>query len=234
MFLVSKHIILFCVIILKSNCFIVEDNKALQDTVAANIVSLFTSHNIIFHFENCTEQKVGSIIYKADIGGSILIANYDMPILNQSTVIHRPTGYKFLHVVLLTNYSRFIKYTNSSRFSFHYLDIILIVTNLDVENDGNNTDIMNPEYNIWLRHVQRAGAFFILEMFNFTVYNVCFYCGKKFGIWQKVADLSEITNDYYGDVRTLMNDIYKNQFKDFNGHVFDLGYTLYQPFFWCE
>lgn len=218
----------------KINGFIYENVQLVESSLIANIISQFSEHDIIFHYDNMTKSQVDSIIPKANIDGTILLGNYDVKSQSnyQSSAVVRPIGYKFLHVILLENYSRFNEYTNGSRFSFHYLDIILVITNRTV--DFNETASEGGHFPVYLRNIHRAGAFFILNLYNFVVYNVCFYCSEKFGIWQEVIDLTDLTVDYNPSIRNVLMTIYENQFKDFNGHVFPVGYAMYKPYFWCR
>lgn len=229
--MISSFTLFVAIFTLATFSFDIEDKLFLQNSLISNVIDQFNGHNIIYHYDNSSIHRIDKIASKIQMNASFLMINYDLSrgvACNKRKMIRRPIGFKFLHIVLLNNYSRFAEYTRTSRYSFDYLDIIFVLANLNA-----NNETVIGEFDVILYNVHRAGAFFILDVWNFLLYHVCFYCGDNFAKWQMLADLTDIIPDYYSNVKSLVQNIYENQFNDFNGHVFKIGYAVYEPFFWC-
>lgn len=77
-----------------------------ENIVVTQVMKQFKAYNIIFHFDNFTKSDVGFIMKNIRTAESYFTVNYDMK-PNNSTVLLRPTGYMFLHIILLQDYKRF-------------------------------------------------------------------------------------------------------------------------------
>lgn len=224
--------ILYCLTISQCLCLFVDYNWEIKNDITSTLISQFTNHSVIFHYDSSTSNRIDSIVANANISNNIIMRNYDVLrkqiIVNKKWkfIVNRPVGYKFLHVVLLENYVRFSVYTSSCKLSIQPLDVILVVTNL---HDNKTKD----HFQVFIENVNRTGAFFIANMWNNVLYSICFYCGKNWGQWKPIADVSNTSDDSYVKIKKIIEDIYHNQFKNFHRHVFAVGYAVYKPFFWC-
>lgn len=235
--MMTQSVVLLVLCALGSYSFIVDNEDTLRDNTTANVISMFTEHDILFHYDNTSRDCVDSIINKIVYRNSsiILMANYDVSheadddTSFKSINFIRPIGYKFLHVVMLFNYSNFEKYTASSIQSFEYLDIVLVVKPFDGTHAYNLTD-----FDIFIENVNRAGTFFLFDVWNFTLYNNCYYCGERAYVWAPIANLANATDEDFLFAKIMVTNIYENEFTNFSGHVFAVGYTTYKPFFWCQ
>lgn len=223
--MISYFILIGTIFILRTYSFDIESKILLENKVISSVIEQFYEHNIIYHYDNTSKHKIFEIGHRTKVNCSILMINYDSS-RKQSTMISRPNGYKFLHIILLKNYRRINEFTKKSKQSVNNLDIIFVLVHL---NSANKAKFKGVLYNL-----HKVGAFFILNVKSFSLYHVCFYCGKKIEKWQKLTDLTDNISDYYNNVKSLAQKIYKNQFRDFNGHIFKVGYTTYKPFYWHQ
>lgn len=183
-------------------------------------------HNIIFHYDNQTQTRLYSIISETVTNASYVMINYD----SLQRILLRPTGNKFIHVVLLANYTRFKNYEHANKSPMEYADILLFIINLRVENSKVN---QTGEFELWEGDfLDTAGGLFILYSNNLTLYTMCFYCGDETEILRKIEELRKEEKD--GKIHVPALHGYINKYTDFKGYPFRIGYTNYKPFFWCE
>lgn len=187
----------------------------------ANIISSFKHFGIMFHCDNYSKTAVDILHNAFQIDTMTVIFNYDVV----STQRIRPSGYKYIHIIILDDINNFYNYTDHSIFQLSNTDILLLIINL-------NTNKMIKTFSLGNNSVY-AAARFVLNVTDNTLYSVCSLCGLLTGNWQLVGNFTD-NETFYPNFSTNLNKVYQQHFSDYNGHKFNVGYATYHPFFWCR
>lgn len=203
--------------------YAVETNKisiptVKMNAVMVNILSQYPDYDIIIHYDNTTIKDIYVFIEEIEsFLQAILLLNYD-----RKNKFGRPVGYKFLNVVFLTNMFRFKQFSNIL-FNLEFNDIILLLSQETIPKEIEENQNIKTRHFWQQRGFERAGSTFMLDLTTNDLYYECFYCGHLNGILTKISNEEKIPH-----IRK-----YKNDFTNFHGQVFKIGYMTYLPFFWC-
>lgn len=213
--------IILILFIINSNCLHLRKSIEYErNEKLSRLISSFSNNHLLFHYDNTTKYIVEYVISKPYIvNNTALLYNYDEDI--SSAKISRPTGYKYLHIVLLGNNTRFKEYASSDVNAIRHIDIVLM--------------ILNYVHDKPIENLQNVGTLFLINLQNLRVYTVCFYCGNLSYHWNYIAKLKYLkTHHDYQHLKQILMNIYLNQFKDFNRHTFNIGYINYKPYIWIK
>jgi hypothetical protein len=172
--------------------------------LSASILRQFLDYDLIIHFDNTTVDYLDNTLTARSPDHQ---AAY---LLNYNYKHHtgRPRGFRCINIVLLADPLDFQSYS-SRVYNFHQFDFILFVV-ATTQMDEN-----------WVMPgIHRAPTILIYNTQQDQIFHCCYYCGNKTAKLHKTS----ISN-----LRSLLNT-----YSDFNGHVFQVAYTDFPPFFWRE
>lgn len=193
------------------------------------ILPQFAIHQIIFHYDMESQKNLDEfLVDRKSFLQSVFLMNHEIATSSdpldfckyctycvQKFSVVRPKGYYYFHVVYLTNYLQFEKFS-MVRGNLNHYDVVLFV----LENTKVN-DISVKNWN--LRGLEQAGTVIISDN-KINFYFVQFYVGNLSGVPFKIN--AEIGGPNFR--------LYSNKFNDFNRHLFKIGHPVSNvSWFWC-
>ncbi|GJQ73289.1 hypothetical protein Trydic_g13661 [Trypoxylus dichotomus] len=188
------------------------------------IIRKYLDYQVIVHYDNLTAGKMEDF-FSVEHGDFplILLFNYD----NSAVELKRPTGYKFLNLVYLTNPFDFEEFS-SRRFSLKYEDVVLFVVKDFDEKPSAESNYQLKS--VWMQKgLDSSGCVILYNIDKGDFYYVRFYFGRMTGVLNKIRVGKNNGNESIPDLLD-----YVDEFTNFNGHVFYVAYYPYAPFIWCE
>lgn len=171
------------------------------------VLKQFLDYNLIIHFDNKTAKYLDYIMKTKDPDNQLVyLINYDEEI---NKIDKRPDGNKYINIVLLENPFNFQVYSDQP-FNFWHYDFVLFL----VKRFGRRQQIWS------MKGLPRAAGCFMYNSKVQHLYYCCYYCGNNTAVLKKAPILN---------LRSLLNN-----YSDFNGHIFRVGYAQYPPFFWWK
>lgn len=171
-------------------------------------INIFENYDFIIHFDNDTFQSINNLI---GVKNPKLLCNLD-----ENCNMNRTSATKVVNLVYLANPRRFEYFTKEAS-NVKFEDVVIFF----IENYG-----LIMKYEVWeMSGIDRVGGLFIVDMEMFDYFYVRFLCGSESKKLKKIL----IRNDV---ALNLMD--YVNNFTNFNGHTFHIGYVPYRPFLWCR
>lgn len=166
------------------------------------ILQTYTDYELIIHFDNETYFELNGV-FKTYLPKTLY--NYDR-INNQ---LKRPSGLQFVHIVYLSKPRQFRKYSKNV-INLKYKDVIIILM-------SNNTMIAREKVQE-LPGLERAGSVIVKNIERDDYYYAKYFYGNKSKVLQKIEQSSLKLIDY------------RNDFKNFNQHVFKIGFLQNPPY----
>lgn len=166
----------------------------------------FQEHTLVFHYSNTQLNDLEHFLQLvAKENRSLYLINYD-----EYPEIFKLSGNQLLHIVFLEEPYYLDKYD-------HYLDhqnIVMMTSNTHM-NESHRKIICQA------KSLHRARAVFVFGLDDGRFSTCCYYCGKE-----RVS--VKIIQGENKPVPELGNFV--NNFKDFGGYKFKIGYNIYPPF----
>lgn len=175
-------------------------NSNMKETVLRS----YKDFNFIYHYEESTTYLLNNCLIT---NKPHVILNYDKNTLNN---YKRPKGYKYLHVVLFSDFQRFeIFFFNSD--NVFYKDRLLFIVNKIPEDwyfkgDG----------------FESAGALIVYDYNEDTFYYVNYFSGNNSGLLHKI-----------NQKKNFDLELYANNYSNFQGYNFKIGYAEFSPYIYC-
>lgn len=183
--------------------------EKLNDDYTIKVLEQFADYIVHVHFDNTTIEDVNNFINSKRKSTIALLQNYDL-----DGYFERDDGNKYLHVILMEKPKKFERYSNVT-FNLECTDVVMFFVRNETEIDD--------EY--WLIDgLDKGGCVLLYDVNRKNFSYVQFYCGELHGILQEVV--------YNTSTPNLRQ--YVNNFKDFNGHEFIVGFINNEPFAWCS
>lgn len=199
--------------ILISTCTITINETT--DNISTRILKQFNNYGIIFHYDNETASELISLF--TGFNETVYLVNYDKHNAN----LIRPNDFRYVNMVYLSNPMEFVRFSDVD-YNLEPTDIIIIFLNTFMDNLKQLRRYLKRLLKIGGLH--RAGALFFYDLSTKSLLNSCFYCGNQ------TESLNLITNnENLPDLTKYVND-----FHNFRGHLFHIGYTNFPPFFTCH
>lgn len=161
---------------------------------------------IIYHLDDSTKHKF------VGVGNTeSFIINYDRFGIDLEIV--RPAGHSYLNLVLLNNTKKFQFFTQTKPNLLNVDTVIFAVENIEKVGDV-----------LLFNSLKNVGSVIVYERANKVFYSLDFYPG--------------IGGDKNGTVQLIKNNTdfnqYFNNFSNFNGCKFCVGFAEYIPFVYCR
>lgn len=203
-----------------------------------NLISVYQDFYFVFHIENETLNEGNILIRHLEnvLNKSLIIFNYD----EKDSALSRPYGIRFVNIVLLSDISRFSKYSNKPLNIILYDVVIFILLNFRF--DWKKSEQQTRQLHKWdvsdsglpfrqLLDLKYAGrVIFITTAENATVsvYNKCYYCGKQ----ERYLKLQEETTAFQMNIS--IKEVMPSTFDNLQGYFFTVSYLDYFPFMFCK
>lgn len=186
--------------------------------IAKAILHQFPGYQVMLHYDSITYSKLDKyFMADSNFFQTILLVNYE----DTSRVIQRPVGYEYVHLVHLHDPFDFELFSDGM-FNLEYCDVVIFIINRFVLRHKFKS---LHDFKIWNQAgVDRAGSVIIYDHNYFSFHFVKFYVGNLSGVLQ---DISMTTT-----VPKLLS--YMNDFHDFNGYRFKIGFNQFPPYVWCR
>lgn len=192
-----------------------DHHHRLANVLDSNIFNNYYDYELMYHYENVTYDLFNKYLITDRVR---VTYNYD-----NFKRFRRPRGYKYLHVILLSETERFENYS-SIYYKVIYDDRLLFIVN----NNDDDDDYLLKSYD-WNRSgFENAASLIVYNLKTLTLYHVKYYDGINNGSLRKID--YNVNDDGVDDLNLTK---YVNDYRNFNGYKFRVGYIDFEPYFRC-
>lgn len=172
----------------------------------------YPNYNLILHYDNNMRDILtdNGFFNKFSSIGSRLLINYDRNLIKNR--LKRPYGYKFINLICMCEPYKFARYINDTE-NVYFRDVnIFLMINYDFMIENNVWDNVNG--------LENTGSTILIDLNENDYYYVMYYKENRSKILIKINRTSILSN-------------YVNKFRDFNGHIFNVGFVTQKPYVFC-
>lgn len=195
----------------------ITSNDSYLDTIRIShlkeFILKFKEFNLVLHYENNTIyfcEDLLKILVNMELM-AVSVVQYD----TMNFQFHRPSGIKFINLVILKNPRKF-SFFSASIGNLIVYDLVIFVILKKVDDIFWTMDYLQLAKNVFILDLSKQN--------KIVVQDVCYYCGKE----------SYRLNQFHSSFLSLgiPNDNFEKGY-NFHNHIFTVGFLDYFPYFKC-